>query len=301
MGSYRSLIVVVVASLTLAACGSSTNSAAPPASTATSTGTVVKFQIRRQLDQADATALDSLDSKVAIEPANLTAGDTMGASPPPWVGFTDAATKATYDAQMKQATGAARRYASAKAAAADGYVLSSYFIPEFGVHWVKWSLVTKPFDPAHPAMLLYDGDGSDAHLVGLSYYTYSVGGAPAGFAGNNDVWHRHFGDCYAGGFVIGEDITDADTCAKIGEARDGGFVHQPVGTPAEAGDIQRYLASHTGPATTPTPFDSVLVDGTNEWMLHAWTVPGHPNSLGMFATANPKVERCVGACRTATT
>ncbi|HEY4376187.1 MAG TPA: hypothetical protein VGM93_03475 [Acidimicrobiales bacterium] len=261
----------------------------------------MQFQIHRQLAPTDAAALDSLNSKVAIEPANLTAGDTMGASPPPWVGFPDAATKATYDAQMQAATDAAQHYASAAAAANDGYVLSSYFISEFGVHWVKWSLVTKPFDPAHPAMLLYDGDGTDAHLVGLSYYTFSAGTAPAGFAGSNDVWHRHFGDCYAGGFVIGEDITDADTCTKIGEARDAGFVHQPVGTPAEAGDIQRYLSSHPGPPEAAPSFDSVLVDGNNEWMLHAWTVPGHPNRLGMFATANPDVQHCVGACRSATT
>jgi hypothetical protein len=295
--THRSPFVIAAVALMVTACGGGPDSGAGPASTSRSSGTVVAFDIHRSLPSEDEAALHAVSAQVDDEPANLTAGDTMGAAPPKWVGFRDGATRATYLKQLDQAKAAARRYASARAAAADGYVLASYFISAFGVHWVKWSLVTKPFDPAHPAMLLYDGDGTDAHLLGLSYYTESSPGPPAGFAGDNDLWHRHFGDCYAGGFVVGEDIADAATCAKIGDARAEGQVHQPVGTPAEAGDIQRYLASHPGPPDPPT-FDSVLVGGANVWMLHLW-ISSNPN--GVFSTSNPTVTRCRGVCRTPTT
>ena len=49
-------------------------------------------------------------------------------------------------------------------------------------------------------MLLYDGTGADAHMVGLSYYIIKEGEAEPtdGFGGNNDHYHRHVGLCVKG-------------------------------------------------------------------------------------------------------
>ncbi len=290
--TQRALVLTALV-IALTACGSSdaTSRSAP----------VVPFDLHRHLTAPDAAALTAVSAQVATRPKVLSHGDGMVSEPAHPIHFSDPATKRAFTKQFATATRTARHYASARAAAADGYVLASYFIPQFGVHWVKWSLVTKPFDPAHPAMLLYDGDGPDAHLVGLSYYVRTTAdAAPEGFAGANDEWHRHFGDCYGGGFVIGEGIADADVCTKIGQARDAGAVHAPVGTPEETDDIQRYLTSHPEPAPRPS-FTSNLVAGNDLWMLHVWNVAGHPNRWGTFATANPALRRCTGACRSATT
>ena len=44
-----------------------------------------------------------------------------------------------------------------------------------GTHWIKWSLVGRPFDPAAPSMLLFDGmPGRPIRLVGFSYWVESA-------------------------------------------------------------------------------------------------------------------------------
>jgi hypothetical protein len=193
-----------------------------------------------------------------------------------------------------QARAAAAKYADARAAARDGYVLTSYFIPNFGTHWVNWSLVKRPFDPAHPAMLLYDGDGTDAHLVGLSYYEWSPNSPPVGFAGANDRWHRHFDTCYAGGFLIGENLPEP-TCEKTCEAWATGTIDAPVATPKDVPALQRYFDAHPK-AAPPQSFCNYVAAG-DIWMLHLWVAAGHANPVGLFSTVNPKVARCVGLCR----
>ena len=89
--------------------------------------------------------------------------------PPPTVTLTAAA---TCSARAPEATLSpadadrfAQQWAAAKAAvpsfdttakaAAAGYVLSSTSAPGVGVHWVNWQLISQPFDPARPAMLLF--------------------------------------------------------------------------------------------------------------------------------------------------
>jgi hypothetical protein len=228
-------------------------------------------------------------------PAGLTDADVMGSMTTAWRGFADDGSRRAFAVERASAQRAALRYHVARAAAADGYVLASYFIAKFGVHWINWSLVTRPFDPGRPAMLLYDGEGADAHLLGLSYYVRSVGAPPSGFAGDNDRWHRHFGACYLGGFVIGEDVASADDCAKRCTARSTDAIAAPVGTQAEIPEVDRYLRTHPGPMVLPARCR--LVPGDDLWMLHAWVVPGHANPDGLFSTMNPQVRRCVGSCR----
>jgi hypothetical protein len=259
-------------------------------------GGATRFEAQRRLGAADQRALDSVAGTAATVPLGLSDADLMGAMRTPWHGFADAATAARFRRQLARARAAAIHYASARSARRDGYVLASYFVPGFGVHWIDWSLVTKPFDPGHPAMLLYDGEGPDARLLGLSYYTATAGTtAPTGFAGTNDRWHRHFGDCYAGGFVVGENVGTLDACAKRCEARALGVIRAPVGTPQENDEIDRFLRGHPEP-TRLQPFCR-LVPGTNLWMLHAWVVAGRPNPDGLFSTMNATVTRCRTECR----
>ena len=84
--------------------------------------------------------------------------------------------------------------------------------PGVGTHWVQWSQVAKPFDPAHPAMVLYDETSEPARLVGYSYWVQSPT-EPIGFAGPNDRWHQHTGLCVVNGWVDREEAEGPATCA----------------------------------------------------------------------------------------
>jgi hypothetical protein len=96
-------------------------------------------------------------------------------------------------------------------ATAAGYVPSSTPAPGVGVHWVNWELISRPFDPARPSMLLFATVRGVDRLVGFSYWVQS-GRVPEGFAGPNDVWHTHSGLCVVNGWVEREAVTDAAEC-----------------------------------------------------------------------------------------
>ena len=97
-------------------------------------------------------------------------------------------------------------------AAALGYVRASSPGPGVGTHWVLWSQVAEPFDPAHPAMLLFDERKEPAVLVGYSYWLQSPT-EPVGFAGGNDHWHQHTGLCVVNGWVDREEAASPQQCA----------------------------------------------------------------------------------------
>jgi hypothetical protein len=122
-----------------------------------------------------------------------------------------AADQAEFDRQWAAAVDAAARLATTEAAAAAGYVQSAAPGPGVGTHWVKWSLVDAPFDPAAPAMLLFDDhpDGT-SELAGFSYWLLDDT-APEGFAGANDQWHQHTGICVVNGWVDRE-MAAPDAC-----------------------------------------------------------------------------------------
>jgi hypothetical protein len=97
-------------------------------------------------------------------------------------------------------------------AAALGYVRASSPGPGIGTHWVLWSQIAKPFDPGHPAMLLFDERKQPAVLVGYSYWLQSAS-EPVGFAGSNDHWHQHTGLCVVNGWVDREEAASPERCA----------------------------------------------------------------------------------------
>jgi hypothetical protein len=165
--------------------------------------------------------------------------------------ITDPATRALLAQQLATARDAAMQMPTAADAVAAGYRKITTYIPCIAAHYINAKYVDGTFDPAHPEMLLYDGNGSDARIVGLSYYVTGTTVAPEGFAGPNDPWHQHIGLCVgAGGFVIGGSDLTAEQCAARGGKKG---------------------------------------DGSQAWMVHAWVVPGWESAWGTFSGENPEL------------
>ena len=122
------------------------------------------------------------------------------------------ADQATFDDQWAQAVAAAEQLDTVAKANAAGYVVASTNAAGVGVHFVKWSLIDKPFDPTTPSMLLFDLRPDPPVLVGFSYWVHSTG-VPAGFAGDNDHWHQHSGLCIVNGWVDRENVAGPSLCA----------------------------------------------------------------------------------------
>lgn len=120
--------------------------------------------------------------------------------------------QATFDDQWAVAAGATADLETEAERVAAGYVRAAVQAAGIGVHWVDWTLIDAPFDPARPAMLLVDERAGRSELVGLSYWLRSDG-PPAGFSGPNDVWHRHTNLCIVNGWVDHEDATTSAQCA----------------------------------------------------------------------------------------
>jgi hypothetical protein len=126
-----------------------------------------------------------------------------------------------FDEQWAAAVAGAAALATPELAAAAGYVRASPHAAGVGAHWVSWPLLARPFDAARPSMLLFDErPGREPSLAGFSYWVRSDGGAPDGFAGEADQWHRHQGLCFVDGWLLREDVPAADACA--GAWLDGG-------------------------------------------------------------------------------
>jgi hypothetical protein len=119
--------------------------------------------------------------------------------------------QATFDQQWAQAQAAVPRLDTPAKAKAAGYVQAALQENGIGAHFVNWTLIDKPFDPGHPAMLLFDQrDGRD-DLVAFSYWLHT--GRPDGFAGTNDVWHQHTNLCIVNGWVDREMAATPQDCA----------------------------------------------------------------------------------------
>lgn len=118
----------------------------------------------------------------------------------------------TFEQQWLTARAAVERYDDLDEAIALGYVRASAPGPGVGTHWVKWSQVAQPFDPAAPAMLLFDERAEPAELMGFSYWVQSPT-EPEGFASPNDHWHQHTGLCVVNGWVDREEAAGPDACA----------------------------------------------------------------------------------------
>jgi hypothetical protein len=118
------------------------------------------------------------------------------------------------DAQIAVATTARTRFDTVAEAESLGYVQGSGVSDGSGAHWIKWTLVDKPFDIENPSMLLFDElkRGEPMELIAYSYWVASEH-APDGFSGETDQWHRHLGMCFDGGWLKDDNIPDRRSCA----------------------------------------------------------------------------------------
>jgi hypothetical protein len=112
----------------------------------------------------------------------------------------DSKTQTQLGAQLAAARLAARAYPTAAAAMRAGYKFAEGYEHHVGSHYYNFEAIDGTVDPGHPEMLLFDGNGPDARLVGLTYYVYWLPTQePDGFAGPNDHWHKHPGVCFTRG------------------------------------------------------------------------------------------------------
>jgi len=172
-----------------------------------------------------------------------------------WYSIEDAATRAQLGAELAISRDAALALPTIADAEAAGYRAVTTYLPCIGAHYMNFRYVDGTFDPTKPEMLLYDGNGPDARIVGLSYYVITDDKtAPEGFAGPNDPWHQHIGLCIKGGIVIGPERWSKERCEAAG---------------------------------------GVKGDGSNAWMNHTWTVPGWESPWGVFSGEHPDLGATV--------
>ncbi|MFV1992253.1 MAG: hypothetical protein ACC652_16080, partial [Acidimicrobiales bacterium] len=90
-----------------------------------------------------------------------------------------------FASQLTAAKGALARLDTIEEVEAQGYVQASNVSDGSGAHWIKWTLVDKPFDPENPSMLLFDEltRGEPMQLIAYSYWVASDG-PPEGFPGS---------------------------------------------------------------------------------------------------------------------
>jgi hypothetical protein len=177
----------------------------------------------------------------------------------------DAATREALKGQLTIARDFALRYPTVGDATAAGYRLAGGFTPGSGAHYIGYGGITGSgeFDPAKPISLIYDGISPTSQVIGLMYYGMGQG-APEGFAGPNDHWHRH-----------------SNVCLKFGA--NGLEVPFPADTDVTeemCQGVQGNLMKVTG------------------YMVHAWVVPSWESPLGVFSHDNPDVRCADGTYNT---
>ena len=177
----------------------------------------------------------------------------------------DATTRATLKTQLSEARDFALRYPTVADATAAGYRLAGGFAPGSGAHYITYGGLTGQgtFDPTKPISLIYDGASPTSQVIGLMYYGMGQG-APEGFAGPNDHWHRHSNVCLKNG-PSGLDVP---------------FPADQDVTAAQCASVQGNLLKTTG------------------YMVHAWIVPSWESPLGVFSHDNPDVRCADGTFNT---
>ncbi len=175
--------------------------------------------------------------------------------PQPWTAMVDPSQCVQLNAELRLARATAMKYPTAADAVAGGWKKVTSYVPGIAAHYMKFSIVDGTFKVDEPEMLLYDGEGPDAHIVGLSYYMRHDGDTEPtqGFTGPNDHFHRHVGLCSSvkTGIVVGDSTTTPEQCAALGGRK---------------------------------------ANGSGGWMSHAWVVPGCESPWGVFSAASPILD-----------
>jgi hypothetical protein len=193
-----------------------------------------------------------IEERPVMRDGILTGGLTHTLDPDPWNPMTDPDECAALADELQRAKQVAATYPTIADAEAAGYRKVTTYYPGIAAHYMNFEYLQDGFELEKPEMLLYDGDGPTAGVVGLSYYILKAGDEePAeGFTGDNDHYHRHVGLCIKDGVVAAGSNTSDEECGALG------------------GDKS---------------------DGTAGWMSHVWITPGCESDWGVFSGANPSL------------
>jgi hypothetical protein len=197
--------------------------------------------------------VDFIEQQPVLRDGILSGGLTHSLTPDPWIPMTDPAECETLAGELATAKEIAARYPTIADAEAAGYQKVTTYYPGIAAHYMKFDLLQDGFDLENPEMLLYDGNGQDAGMVGLSYYIMHEGDEEPteGFTGPNDHYHRHVGLCIRDGVVAAGSNTSEAECSELGGAKS---------------------------------------DGASGWMSHVWITPGCESDWGVFSGANPQLK-----------
>jgi hypothetical protein len=204
------LVLAAVSLLVLGACGPESGEVTmPPPPTTIRIAPQTPTDPNR-IPPEQAKAIRDLAEEVSHDAPSAHAMDMSGGGPATTI-VLDPADQATMDVQWATAQAAVTGLDTPAEATAAGYTKAALRQNGIGVHWVNWQLIDRPFDPARPAMLLFDEDGPQSQLVGFSYWVHAP--RPDGFAGTNDTWHQHTNLCIVNGWVDREMAATPGDCA----------------------------------------------------------------------------------------
>jgi hypothetical protein len=191
-----------------------------------------------------------IEDRPTMRDGILGGGLTHTLDPDPWNPMTDPAECEALADELQRAKAVAAAHPTAADAEAAGYRKVTTYYPGIAAHYINGGLIDDTFVLEEPEMLLYDGDGPGAGIVGLSYYIVKEGDEPPteGFTGDNDHYHRHVGLCFRDGVVAAGSNTSEEECGSIGGRKS---------------------------------------DGSAGWMSHVWITPGCESDWGVFSGANP--------------
>ncbi len=194
--------------------------------------------------------VDFIEQHPVMRDGILSGGLTHALDPDPWNPMTDPDECEALADELTRAKEVAATYPTIADAEAAGYTKVTTYYPGIAAHYMNFDHLRDGFVLEEPEMLLYDGDGPTAGMVGLSYYILKEGEdePTEGFTGDNDHYHRHVGLCIKDGVVAAGSNTTDEQCGALG------------------GDKS---------------------DGTAGWMSHVWITPGCESDWGVFSGANP--------------
>ena len=194
----RRVAIIATLSVAAAACGSATDGAKPAATTTTHSATKGSAVTTTSTDGMDHHAGGGEDHDSAIAKGHHHDDSTVTYDK------LNPTTKAEVDVIIKWAA----KYKTGADAKKDGWTKATKSLYGIGSHWLRGGVTgftggDGSFNIKEPNVLLFDGEGDDAKLAGVSWIL-SAATNPEGFTGPDDSWHRHSSVCFSEGLVISE-------------------------------------------------------------------------------------------------
>ena len=193
--SRRRVALIAALSVAAAACGSTTTPSAKPGATKPqATATTAKAPITTAPAAQDMEGMDHGDE--GEDPAAAEAKGHHHDDSQITYDKLNTTTKAQVDVIIKWAA----KYKTGADAKKDGWIKATKSLYGIGAHWLKGGVTGfasggGTFNIKEPNVLLFDGEGDDAKLAGVSWIL-SAPVNPEGFTGSDDSWHRHSSVCF---------------------------------------------------------------------------------------------------------